>query len=108
LTTFGALFVPEPVRAAVSDEAWLDAMLEAERALATAGARTGVVPADGAAAVAGVEELRLAGVEHLVFPATASWWLDHYAELRAHLEREHRELLVDESCRLYELGAVAR
>ena len=34
MTTFGPIFVPEPLRAAVSDEAWLVAMLDAERALA--------------------------------------------------------------------------
>ncbi len=34
--TFDALFVPAALRAAVSDEAWLQAMLEAERALAAA------------------------------------------------------------------------
>jgi 3-carboxy-cis,cis-muconate cycloisomerase len=33
LTTFGPLFVPAPLRDAVSDEAWLRAMVEAERAL---------------------------------------------------------------------------
>jgi 3-carboxy-cis,cis-muconate cycloisomerase len=35
LTTFAALYVPAPLRAAVSDDAWLAAMLEAERAVAT-------------------------------------------------------------------------
>jgi 3-carboxy-cis,cis-muconate cycloisomerase len=34
LTTFGPLYVPAPLREAVSDEAWLAAMLEAERAVA--------------------------------------------------------------------------
>jgi 3-carboxy-cis,cis-muconate cycloisomerase len=52
LTTFGPIFVPERVRAAVSDEAWLAAMLDAERALAAASARVGVVPAGAAAAIA--------------------------------------------------------
>ncbi len=52
MTTFGPLFVPDEVRAAVSDEAWLAAMLDAERALAAASARVGVVPADAAAAIA--------------------------------------------------------
>jgi 3-carboxy-cis,cis-muconate cycloisomerase len=36
LTTFARLFVPDPLRRAVSDEAWLAAMLDAERALANA------------------------------------------------------------------------
>jgi 3-carboxy-cis,cis-muconate cycloisomerase len=36
LTTFGPIFVPASLREAVSDEAWLAAMLDAERALARA------------------------------------------------------------------------
>jgi 3-carboxy-cis,cis-muconate cycloisomerase len=39
LTTFAALFVPDALREAVSDRAWFDAMVEAERALARAAGR---------------------------------------------------------------------
>jgi 3-carboxy-cis,cis-muconate cycloisomerase len=42
---FEALFLPEDLREAVSDGAWLNAMLEAERALRAAEVRAGVVPA---------------------------------------------------------------
>jgi 3-carboxy-cis,cis-muconate cycloisomerase len=49
VTPFAAIFVPQGLRDAVSDRAWLEAMLEAERALARASAAVGVVP-DGAAA----------------------------------------------------------
>jgi 3-carboxy-cis,cis-muconate cycloisomerase len=49
---FDGLFVPPALRAAVSDEAWLRGMLEAERALAAAQARVGVISDDDAAAVA--------------------------------------------------------
>jgi 3-carboxy-cis,cis-muconate cycloisomerase len=49
---FDALFVPAPLRDAVSDEAWLRGMLEAERALAAAEAGVGVISGDEAAAVA--------------------------------------------------------
>jgi 3-carboxy-cis,cis-muconate cycloisomerase len=52
VTTFAPLFVPEELRDAVSGRAWLAAMLEAERALASAGAAAGVVPAEAAAAIA--------------------------------------------------------
>jgi 3-carboxy-cis,cis-muconate cycloisomerase len=45
---FDALFAPAALRRAVSDEAWLEAMLEAERALAAAEARTGVVSGQAA------------------------------------------------------------
>ncbi|MCS7006789.1 MAG: 3-carboxy-cis,cis-muconate cycloisomerase [Thermoleophilia bacterium] len=44
MTPFPALFVPAELRDAVSDEAWLRAMLEAEAALARAGAGVGLVP----------------------------------------------------------------
>jgi len=41
---FDALFVPQALRAAVSDEAWFGAMVAAERALRAAEERVGVVP----------------------------------------------------------------
>ena len=41
---FDALFVPEPIRAAVSDEAWVDAMVAVERALAAVEEQLGLVP----------------------------------------------------------------
>ena len=46
MAAFDALFVPAQLRAAVSPHAWLEGMLDAERALATAGAAAGIVPAD--------------------------------------------------------------
>src|SRR3954462_15851242 len=49
---FDAIFVPDAMRAAVDDRAWLAAMLEAEAALARAQARAGVIPAEAADAVA--------------------------------------------------------
>jgi 3-carboxy-cis,cis-muconate cycloisomerase len=48
---FEALFVPPAFRDAVSDEAWLRAFLETERALATAQAKVGVISQEAAAAV---------------------------------------------------------
>jgi 3-carboxy-cis,cis-muconate cycloisomerase len=52
LTTFAPLFVPEALRDAVSDASWLDAMLDAERALANASCLAGALSAEAAAAVA--------------------------------------------------------
>ena len=49
---FEAIFVPDDVREAVSDRAWLQALLDSERALALAEARAGVIPADAAEAIA--------------------------------------------------------
>ena len=48
---FDALFVPADLRAAVSDDAWVGAMVEAERALATVEERLGIVPVGTAAAI---------------------------------------------------------
>ncbi len=51
MTPFSAIFVPQELRDAVSDRAWLQGMLDAERALAKAGAAVGVVPEDAAARI---------------------------------------------------------
>jgi 3-carboxy-cis,cis-muconate cycloisomerase len=50
--TFDAIFVPDGIRGAVSDLAWLEAMLEAERALAAAEAAAGVIPSGVVAPIA--------------------------------------------------------
>ena len=52
MSAFDGLFVPADLRAAVSSGAWLEALLDAERALANAGATGGTVPADLAAKIA--------------------------------------------------------
>jgi hypothetical protein len=52
VTTFGPLFVPERLLDAVSDRAWLEAMLEVESALARAEAAAGIVPTEAATAIA--------------------------------------------------------
>jgi 3-carboxy-cis,cis-muconate cycloisomerase len=49
---FEPIFVPAEFRDALSDGAWLQAMLDAERALAVAEARAGVIPDDAAEAIA--------------------------------------------------------
>ncbi len=54
MTTFGAIFVPAPLRDAVSDAAWVDAMVEVERALATAEFKAGLIPAAAGALIAEV------------------------------------------------------
>jgi 3-carboxy-cis,cis-muconate cycloisomerase len=50
---FERIFVPAPLREALSDEAWLQALLEVERALAEAETRAGVIPDEAARAIAG-------------------------------------------------------
>jgi 3-carboxy-cis,cis-muconate cycloisomerase len=49
---FTAIFVPDALAAAVSDESWLAAMLEAETALAAAQADEGIITREAAEAVA--------------------------------------------------------
>ena len=49
---FGPIFVPDEFREAVSGRAWLGAMLDAERALAIAEARSGLIPVEAADAIA--------------------------------------------------------
>jgi GT2 family glycosyltransferase len=43
-------------------------------------------PADSAQAIAHLEELRTRGADFLLFPPSASWWLEHYADFKRHLE----------------------
>lgn len=52
MTAFAALFVPDDLREAVSDRAWIEAMLDAERALATASSLAGMLDPAAAATVA--------------------------------------------------------
>lgn len=64
--------MPEPFRDAVSDEAWLDAMLDAERALVNALALAGTLSADAAAAVAEQCDLSLYDVDAIVADGRAA------------------------------------
>src|SRR5947209_15665576 len=50
---FSPLFLPSRLAGAVSDEAWIQAMLDAEAALARAEARVGIIPASAAEEIAG-------------------------------------------------------
>jgi 3-carboxy-cis,cis-muconate cycloisomerase len=49
---FAPLFLPDPLREAVSGRAWVQGMLDAERALATAEARLRIIPSEAAEAIA--------------------------------------------------------
>ena len=51
MTPFSAIFVPQELREAVSDRAWLQGMLDAEHALAKANAAVGLVPEEAAARI---------------------------------------------------------
>jgi GT2 family glycosyltransferase len=67
------------------------------------GVYAGYYPADSAAAVEHLEELRRAGVEYLLLPSTAFWWLDHYSEFADFLTTRHTAIFADCDCRLYKL-----
>src|SRR3712207_2575644 len=49
---FRPIFVPRRIREATGSRAWLQAMLDAEGALAAAGARAGLIPREAAQAIA--------------------------------------------------------
>ncbi len=66
MSAFDGLFVPAELRAAVSPRAWLEAMLDAERALAGAGAAAGTVPQDIATEIAGACDPERFDFEQLV------------------------------------------
>ncbi|HJZ59185.1 MAG TPA: glycosyltransferase [Gemmataceae bacterium] len=53
-------------------------------------------PANGAEAVARLDELRAAGAGYLVIPEPSLWWLDHYPEFRRHLAEQGREVFRQE------------
>ena len=59
------------------------------------GSWAGFYPEDGATAVAHLRTLVGAGATHLLFPRPALWWLDHYSDLRDHLERAARLVACD-------------
>jgi hypothetical protein len=52
---------------------------------AKSGVYAGHHPADSAEAISHLDQLRAAGAEFLVIPAASFWWMDYYAEFRAHL-----------------------
>lgn len=67
------------------------------------GTYAGHHPADSAAAIAQLEALRERGAGFLVFPDPSRWWLNHYRELRQHLERHYRVEVADELGVVYAL-----
>jgi hypothetical protein len=52
-----------------------------------------------------LEALRRKGAEYFLLPQTASWWLDHYPELKAYLEGRCRTVRREEEvCWIFALG----
>jgi GT2 family glycosyltransferase len=68
------------------------------------GAYAGHHPASSEAAVAHLQALQAKGADYLLIPATAGWWLEHYAGLHRHLERCGERIQVrGEECVIYRL-----
>ena len=69
------------------------------------GAYANIYPADGAEAVAQLEEMRARGARFLLIPKPALWWLEYYGEFKNHLESQCRlALRQDETCLIFDLG----
>jgi GT2 family glycosyltransferase len=56
------------------------------------GGYSGYHPQDSAEAIAQLEKLRARGAGYIVFPSTALWWLEHYAEFGQYLQSHGSEL----------------
>jgi hypothetical protein len=60
-------------------------------------------PADSADVLAQIARERELGAGYLVIPKASLWWLDYFAELAEHLERECRLLGRDSDCVVFQL-----
>jgi GT2 family glycosyltransferase len=67
------------------------------------GQYTGHHPADGEDAVRQLEARRERGARYVLFPRTTTWWLEHFAALREHLESHATEVGSSDDCRVFEL-----
>ena len=68
------------------------------------GSYVGYHPADSAAAIENLLACRRRGASFLLLPRPQFWWLEHYRELREHLDAKHRKVAGDEHCILYQLA----
>jgi 2-polyprenyl-3-methyl-5-hydroxy-6-metoxy-1,4-benzoquinol methylase/glycosyltransferase involved in cell wall biosynthesis len=68
------------------------------------GKYAGYYPANDSEAIGHLEALRGKGGEYLLLPQTAFWWLDHYSQLRTHLEAQYRRVWSNNDCIIYELA----
>jgi GT2 family glycosyltransferase len=68
------------------------------------GAYAGHHPANSREGIARLEAQRAAGAEYIVFPATGMWWLEHYEELRRHLDDCYRRSFAEPgTCIIFDL-----
>lgn len=69
------------------------------------GGYAGFYPASGLAAVTHLETLRARGAQFLVVPQTSLWWLDHYADLKKHLDASAKAIWSTSECVIFRLAA---
>jgi hypothetical protein len=63
-------------------------------------------PRDDVEAIEHLEDLRGRGATHLVLPAPALWWLDHYRAFGRHLDDRYRRVASDrQTAIIYDLRA---
>ncbi len=68
------------------------------------GVYAGHYPADSAAAIYHLEELRDRGANFLLVPSTAFWWFHHYTEFKKHLDLYYQRVPAPECCMIYRLN----
>jgi GT2 family glycosyltransferase len=68
------------------------------------GRYAGFYPKRGLSAVAHLEALRARGADFFLVPGVSRWWLDHYRDLRLHLDHRYSCVAdLPETCVLYSL-----
>ncbi len=69
------------------------------------GQYAGYNPADGADAIAQLDEMRAKGADFFLLPSTSLWWLEHYEGFKQHLDARCR-LVIDQrdTCLIYALA----
>jgi hypothetical protein len=77
------------------------------------GRYAGYYPGNDLEVIGHLETLSTKGGEYFLIPQTAFWWLDHYPQLRSHLDKRYRRVWSDPDCIIYRLaekshGAVSR
>lgn len=76
---------------------------------AEGGGWAGHHPADSEEAIGHLEALRDGGAEYLIVPSTYRWWLEHYQDLRAHLDARYQAVVQDhEGSAIYRLEPAGR
>lgn len=63
----------------------------------------GYHPADSTFAIEHLESLRAKGGDYLLFPRTAFWWLDHYAEFDEWLRARYRRIWEHQDCIVFDV-----